>query len=520
MKILVTGGTAAPSVVVDGRKGVVIEAPVGPVFSVNGQAGAVTGLAEQAAVDELIPGHVAAADPHGDRTWAGGQFLPNAVITATEFLADTPFAVAHRGSGGEFPEHTLAAYEGALAAGAKAIEVSCNITADGVLVCIHDTTLDRTTDHTGSVSTWTYAALREQVRVTPQGLLGAGWNDQSIPTLQDTLDALYGRCVIFLEAKASAAVTPMLNLLADRYPNAARSVIYKTYYTDGNIPAVKAAGYTVWAYMDAGTTDTQLDAVDANVDLWGVPVGMSDTRIGEVVARGKPVMAWEVHRHSHIARLTGLGVTGLMQSEWIYLNKQPELASAVNNFTSQVSAPGTLGAQGYSSAYALQYDGAGGAHLDQTAGWSVLMGGHGAPAPDTHTIGFSMKWDTLPGGTVHSGIAFCKASDDVYQFSGANDSGGYHIVMRASGDMQLYRHDAGVTSGTQLGTLATAAPVAGVYMDFTVQVTPTQIIVTRTDTGSVLTVTNSTYRGAYWHLSNGSIASLTNKPTWKSITVS
>jgi hypothetical protein len=82
MKIHVSGENAAPAVVVDGRKGVVIEAAVGPVSSVNGRAGAVTGLAETADIPALaaaaagpvaaaaVATHVAATDPHGDRAYA------------------------------------------------------------------------------------------------------------------------------------------------------------------------------------------------------------------------------------------------------------------------------------------------------------------------------------------------------------------------------------------------------------------------------------------------------------------
>ncbi|MEV6791237.1 glycerophosphodiester phosphodiesterase family protein [Streptomyces sp. NPDC051320] len=446
------------------------------------------------------------------------------MTAVTDMLATTPFVAAHRGSGGEFPEHTLAAYESVLAAGATAIEVSVNVTADGVLVCMHDTTLDRTTDHTGPVSDWSYAALREQVRVTAQGTLGAGWSDQPIPTLREVLDLLYGKCVVFLEAKSNEAVQPVIDLLADHYPAAADSIIWKGYYTNGTFAGMRALGYTVWGYVDPGTTDAQLDTYDANIDIWGVPFAMTDARIADVVARTKPVMCWEVHRHADVARLTGLGVQGLMEAEWIYLNNEPELASAADAFGARVSIPGTLGAQGYSDAYALQYDASGYAHLDTLSGWSVLMGGNRAPDLDTHTIGFTMKWDTLPAATLHSDVAFCKASDDSFQFSGPNNaSGGYHMVLRGNGDMQLYKHAAGVVSGTQLGSVATEAPVASTDMTFEIEVSPTQVILRRTDVGPyTLTVANTDFRGQYWHLSNGSVTSLATQPKWKGdgITVS
>lgn len=459
--------------------------------------------------------HTAGANPHGTELFDLGDIYDPSI---TNLTAVTPFAIAHRGSGGEFPEHTLAAYTSALAAGAEAIEVSVHLTADGVLVCFHDTTLDRMTDHTGPIADWTYAALREQVRVTPQGLLGAGWVDQPIPTLAEVLDALYGKAVIFLEAKSNDAIVPMRDYLLERYPGYARGVVWKAHYGQGGLADRKSEGWTVWAYMDAGTLDAALDAVDASVDMWGVPYGMTDTRIGDVVARGKPVICWEVHRHSEITRLTGLGVDGLMQAQWIYLNK--DLTLAADLFDAQVTQPGTLGIANYSETYAPKFDGAGGMYLNQVPNDSILMGGFKAPAADGYVIAFSMKWDTVPAASQHSGVAFGKASDDKYQFSVANASGGYHALVRGSGDIQLYTHTAGVTTGTQLGTLATVAPAAGVYMTFEIEVTATQVILRRTDVGPyTLTVNNVTHRGRYWHVTVGSVNSLTNKPMWSGISV-
>src|ERR1700752_2110970 len=57
-----------------------------------------------------------------------------------------PTLIAHRGASGDAPEHTLAAYELALKQGADFVEPDLQMTRDGVLVCLHDTSLERTTD--------------------------------------------------------------------------------------------------------------------------------------------------------------------------------------------------------------------------------------------------------------------------------------------------------------------------------------------------------------------------------------
>ncbi len=54
--------------------------------------------------------------------------------------------VAHRGASAYAPEHTLDAYGLALEQGADYVEQDLQISKDSVLVCLHDRTLERTTD--------------------------------------------------------------------------------------------------------------------------------------------------------------------------------------------------------------------------------------------------------------------------------------------------------------------------------------------------------------------------------------
>ena len=69
--------------------------------------------------------------------------------------------VAHRGASGTFAEHTLAAYRLAVEQGADALECDVRLTADGHLVCVHDRTVDRTSNGRGVVSTLELAQLSE-----------------------------------------------------------------------------------------------------------------------------------------------------------------------------------------------------------------------------------------------------------------------------------------------------------------------------------------------------------------------
>ena len=54
--------------------------------------------------------------------------------------------IAHRGASGYAPEHTIASYQIALDQKADFVEPDLAITKDGVLICLHDDTLERTTN--------------------------------------------------------------------------------------------------------------------------------------------------------------------------------------------------------------------------------------------------------------------------------------------------------------------------------------------------------------------------------------
>lgn len=60
--------------------------------------------------------------------------------------AVSPVIIAHRGASGWLPEHSLAAYAAAYALGADYIEPDVVMTRDGVLICSHDLTLEKTTN--------------------------------------------------------------------------------------------------------------------------------------------------------------------------------------------------------------------------------------------------------------------------------------------------------------------------------------------------------------------------------------
>lgn len=71
-----------------------------------------------------------------------------------------PLVIAHQGGEGLRPSNTMAAFEHAMSLGVDVLEMDIHSSADGVLVVIHDATVDRTTDGTGRVQDLTLAQLQ------------------------------------------------------------------------------------------------------------------------------------------------------------------------------------------------------------------------------------------------------------------------------------------------------------------------------------------------------------------------
>ncbi len=115
-----------------------------------------------------------------------------------------PYLMAHRGNRVACPENTLAAFRQAVADSADIIETDLHLTADGVFVCIHDATVDRTTDGSGPVADKTLAELQ-----TLSAACGrAEFESERIPALAELADLLPDNVALGLELKTDRFLEP------------------------------------------------------------------------------------------------------------------------------------------------------------------------------------------------------------------------------------------------------------------------------------------------------------------------
>jgi glycerophosphoryl diester phosphodiesterase len=126
--------------------------------------------------------------------------------------------IAHRGASAYAPEHSAAAYKLAIAQGADYVEQDLQVTKDGQLVCLHDLTLERTTNAKEVFPGRSRALTREGRELTGwhvcdftlaeiQQLDAGSWFDpkfkgEKVLTFQQAIDIVKGKAGIYPETKA------------------------------------------------------------------------------------------------------------------------------------------------------------------------------------------------------------------------------------------------------------------------------------------------------------------------------
>ncbi len=109
-----------------------------------------------------------------------------------------PMIIAHRGLSGYYPENTLLAFQEALKLPIDAVEFDVRRTKDGVLVVIHDETVDRTTNGSGYVGSFT---LDEINKLDAGSWKGKEFAETHITSLDETLEVLDRQSVLVIEIK-------------------------------------------------------------------------------------------------------------------------------------------------------------------------------------------------------------------------------------------------------------------------------------------------------------------------------
>ena len=216
------------------------------------------------------------------------------------------------------------AFSRAVDLGYRYIETDLRVTADGVLVCIHDDTVDRTTDGTGPVSGFEYGDIsRLDAGFRHRGSDGHGFRGQgvTVPTLEEAILA-FPDISFVVDLKAENLIGPLTDLI-DRLDLHDRLIVGS--FSDARLAEFRlASGNRVPTSTGAAASRAWLlasrvgrswvgDASALQLPRTSRGVRVIDKRLVDAAhRRGLQVHVWTVNNPSEMTQLLDLAVDGII----------------------------------------------------------------------------------------------------------------------------------------------------------------------------------------------------------------
>jgi glycerophosphoryl diester phosphodiesterase len=247
--------------------------------------------------------------------------------------------VGHRGASGYAPEHTIPAYDLALRLGADYIEQDLQLTKDGVLVVLHDETLNRTASPTAESAPGDCTGLvREKTLAQIKTCDVGSWFNQAypqyaspeyvglrIPTLDEVFQRYGKKTNYYIETKSPESAPGMeeeLLRLMDEYgltkPAAKKWQVLIQSFSQASLQKVHALDPSlplIQLFSSAETSQTIQGRLDAT-RTYAVGIGPSKSDVDAALVEAAHARCLDVHPYTvnetpEMEKLVALGVDGM-----------------------------------------------------------------------------------------------------------------------------------------------------------------------------------------------------------------
>lgn len=223
-----------------------------------------------------------------------------------------------------WPENTQTSFQGAYDLGYRHFETDLHMTADGVLVCFHDPTVDRTTDATGHLADFSLAELQAlDAGYRHSDTDGFSFRDSgvTIPTLEWLLTTFPDTSVI-VDMKTDGLAGPLAALIDDLGVHDrmivgsfhdARLAEFRE-ITDDRVPVSSGPALArLWVLSSrvGRGAGGDVSALQLPTHMRGVRV-VDEKLVTAAHAAGLHVHVWTVNEPREMTRLLDMGVDGLV----------------------------------------------------------------------------------------------------------------------------------------------------------------------------------------------------------------
>jgi glycerophosphoryl diester phosphodiesterase len=216
--------------------------------------------------------------------------------------------IGHRGAAALAPENTRASFDAALALGVDAVETDVRATGDGLLVLLHDRTLDRTTDGVGPVADVPWATVRT---LDAGAWYGEAWAGERVLSAREMLSAYGERTRIVLEIKQPGIEAQLLDLV--RALHLLDRVTFTSFAFDSAVRVKALCRQAKVGYLSADVGSAVVGrALDAGLEQF-CPAAREVTaeRVTVWHDAGLEVRAWGVRDVGLMQRAVAAGVDGM-----------------------------------------------------------------------------------------------------------------------------------------------------------------------------------------------------------------
>jgi glycerophosphoryl diester phosphodiesterase len=213
----------------------------------------------------------------------------------------TVLSIAHRGDPVGHRENTLPAFAAALALGADMVELDLRRTRDGVIVALHDQTLERL---------WAIDASVGDLDWSEVAALGSG--ERRIPTLDETLAAV--PCELMIDFTRREHVPGALSAVE------AGGAMGRSLFVTGNVPALRmlralSPGARIGLTWTENTSPPLDLLTELGAEFWNPMFSLvTPSGVERVHESGRRVSTWTVDKEEDMARVVAAGVDAVVSN--------------------------------------------------------------------------------------------------------------------------------------------------------------------------------------------------------------
>ncbi|MCR5453110.1 MAG: glycerophosphoryl diester phosphodiesterase membrane domain-containing protein [Lachnospiraceae bacterium] len=243
----------------------------------------------------------------------GFFFIPPKYQQAKLALADNARSImimAHRGDSATAPENTLPAFRNAIEHGADAIELDVQMTKDGTIVCMHDSSLKRTTGVNKKIWQVTYEEIKD---LDNGSFFNHSYRFTRIPTLDQALKLVKDKAFVNIEIKRTGhdtgIVEKTLEIVAANHFEDDCDITSQDYNTLKDVKKINPDIYTVYTTAVGGGDISKLKAANAfSIEENFVTAGL----VSYMRKENKGIYVWTVNSEAEINRMIDLGVDAII----------------------------------------------------------------------------------------------------------------------------------------------------------------------------------------------------------------